>query len=169
MGCRAARLAAAERFKNLNWQIWSWIFKNIKIWTLKIHALHYILILSLDHCRWSGSDFIIRSVGAELLTRKEPPDLPKYHQPSSITSFGPQRCYRTIENQIILEENFSNFSVSTVLADGLAPLGDRASAGAVMMQLRSQTYMRLALQGLTHWGWDKMATILQTTFSSEFS
>ena len=27
----------------------------------------------------------------------------------------------------------------------------------------------LALQGLTHWGWDKMAVILQTTVSNAFS
>ena len=36
-----------------------------------------------------------------------------------------------------LEENMLNFSVSIVPADGIAPLGARASAGALMTKLWS--------------------------------
>ena len=39
-----------------------------------------------------------------------------------------------------LAENIYNFVVTTVPADGLAPLGARASAGTVMINFRSRLY-----------------------------
>ena len=48
-------------------------------------------------------------------------------------SSGPQN-----ENQINMEERSSNFTVSTVPADGLAPPGAKASAGTAMTKLRSR-------------------------------
>ena len=61
-----------------------------------------------------------------------------------------------------------NFVVSTVPADGLTPLGARASAGAVI-KFGFFIYKRMALEGLTHWSWNQMADILQMTFSHPFS
>ena len=62
-------------------------------------------------------------------------------------------------------KSMSKFVFSTVCAVGQAPLGGRASADAVIFS-RSE---RPALEELTHWGWDKMAFILQTTLSNAFS
>ena len=48
-----------------------------------------------------------------------------------------------------IERKHVYFSVSTVPADDLAPLGARAFAGAVMTQFGSWVYKGLALQGLS--------------------
>ena len=55
-----------------------------------------------------------------------------------------------------MKEITSTLVVSTSPTDGLALLGAQASVGTVMTKL-------------THWGWDKMAVIFQTTFSNRFS
>ena len=51
-------------------------------------------------------------------------------------SSSPQRWYG-IQNYWKLKENLFIFSVSTVPADGLAPLGARTSAGTVMTKFGS--------------------------------
>ena len=51
------------------------------------------------------------------------------------------------DSQFKLEENISNWVVSTVPVDGLAPLGARPSAGTVLTKYGSNTHMVPALQG----------------------
>ena len=54
------------------------------------------------------------------------------------TSSGLPSLYKISDSQRNFEENMANFSVSTVPAEGLAPVGARTSAGTVMTSARSQ-------------------------------
>ena len=71
--------------------------------------------------------------------------------------------------------NTSSFAFSTAPADGLAPLGVKASAGKIMTKVSLHIYTEPALDGkersypLSHWGQDKMTVILKTTLSNPFT
>ena len=65
-----------------------------------------------------------------------------------------KKVHRNHDIQQNLEKNMSNFVVSTVPADDLAPTGARASAGTVMTKFRSLYVL------LIDWNiQDKIATI----------
>ena len=55
--------------------------------------------------------------------------------------------FAVTKTQVQFERNKSNFAVSTVSADGLAPLGARPSAGSVMTDPWFRMYTSLTLQG----------------------
>ena len=51
-----------------------------------------------------------------------------------------------------------------------ASLNSKSSTDTVMSKFRFHEFTRQTLiEGLTHWGWDKMDAIFQTTFSNAFS
>ena len=65
---------------------------------------------------------------------------------------------------------FRTINVNTMVADVLAPCVARSSAIMVLTTQGMQVlFFQVRGRIFTHWGHDKMATILQTTFSNIFS
>ena len=66
-------------------------------------------------------------------------------------SSGLNKVRKIIDSQRNFDGNMSEFVVSTVPADGLAPLGARPSAGTVMTNIRSYIYTYTYIYGTGIW------------------
>ena len=145
-------------------QIDSSLVHAVKFDTFYVHKFWmWIMISPFDymetHCR----------LFQQKLTREVPRVFARSRRPFWVTSSRLRKVIWNYDVQRDYEEHMSDFVISAVTADGLAPLVARTSTGTVMTNVGSSIHTGPALGRLTDLPLDKITTITQTTFSDVFS